>query len=241
MSKPPPPGWGDDTLTIFLDNFRENQYATFANKPQQIGPLIEIDGLYLRFLDGALNPKPLLPYGFLFRAHSAYRTSVGAMFAGQIYEAQASLRLCLEHSAYSIFIGNDTDRWERWMARHDSAVAKKSVKDEFTVRNLRIHLEGKSPQIAKHFARLYDQTIDYGAHPNEKGYSLSSAMRKDKDSNVHIESVYLHGDTIGLNFGLQEIADVGIFSLHVAQLIYSEKFGILGITEELEKLRKRYW
>ncbi|UGY08590.1 hypothetical protein [Phyllobacterium pellucidum] len=115
MTKQSPPGWGNDSLTKYLDNYRDNQFATFVGKRAVISDLILIDGMYKLLLDGAKNPKPFIPMTFFLRAHSAYRSATGAVMAGQLYEAQALLRLCLEHSSYALYIGPDTERWKRWM------------------------------------------------------------------------------------------------------------------------------
>ena len=120
MTQIAPPGWGQDALTDYLSSYRSNQFATFANKGQSMTDLIQIDGLFHRFLVGAINPRPFYPMTFMLRAHSAYRAGVGAVMAGQLYESQALLRLCLEHAAYGFYIGADKDRMERWLRRGDS-------------------------------------------------------------------------------------------------------------------------
>jgi len=100
-----PDGWGRDPLTEYLDAFRANQLATFANKRSAIVDLTTIDKMFRTLIDGAMNPKPFLPMSFLQRAHSAFLAAAGAVMAGQIYEAQALLRVCLEQGAYAFYIG----------------------------------------------------------------------------------------------------------------------------------------
>ena len=84
-----PAGWGQDPFTQYLDALRANQLATFANKRSAAIDLTTIDGMFRKLIDGAVNPKPFLPMGFLGRAHSAFLAAAGAIMAGQIYEAQA--------------------------------------------------------------------------------------------------------------------------------------------------------
>lgn len=71
-SQPTPPGWGNDPLTRYLDDARGNQFATFANKRSEVIDLIAIDGMFRMLLEGAVNPRPFVPMGFLLRAHSTY-------------------------------------------------------------------------------------------------------------------------------------------------------------------------
>ena len=120
MTTATPPGWGTDPLTQYLDDARGNQFATFDNKRRAVADLIAIDRLLLKLLHSAVNPDPKIPMFFLQRAHAAYRAATSAVMAGQLYEAQALLRLCLEHAGYGHFIGGDVKKWERWRCRTDS-------------------------------------------------------------------------------------------------------------------------
>lgn len=147
QTKPIPRGWGDDPLTAYLDNYRDNQIATFANKPGPVADLMRIDGLLLKLLNGAINPKPFVPMTFMLRAHAAYRAAVGAVMAGQLYEAQGQMRLCLEHAAYGFYIGGDEERWKRWMNRNDNAAAKKVVRDEFQYGKIKTYITRQAKRL----------------------------------------------------------------------------------------------
>lgn len=234
-----PLGWGDDSLTRHLDDFASNQLATFVHKPKQIKDLIKIDALFERFLMGAVNPRPFMPMSFFLRAHSACRAATGSVMAGQLYEAQALLRLCLELGAYGFYIGPDKRRWERWMCRNDSPVTKQAVRKEFTHAKVKIHIQAASSNLGNLYERLYDGLIDFGAHPNEQGFSLSSEIRRT-DGSVHFDTIYLHGDGLPMELGIKTCAHVGIWVLHIAQILYPERFQVLSIKEELEELRKLY-
>jgi hypothetical protein len=161
-----PDGWGKDSLSSFVDEFRNNQHATFSRKPEAIAGLIRIDDLLKRSLYGVVDPKPFIPMSFLMRAHSAFRAAVGLAMGGQLYESQAMMRLSLEHAAYGIYIGGDDERWRRWMSRHDSEEAEAAVRKEFSHNRVRKHLWAADQELAEHFELLYDQSIDLGAHPN---------------------------------------------------------------------------
>ncbi|UVK39950.1 hypothetical protein LHFGNBLO_001365 [Mesorhizobium sp. AR10] len=234
-----PQGWGDDALTEYLDEYRGNQYATFNNKRAAVADLIKIDALFKQLLDGPVNPRPMAPMGFFMRAHSAYRAAAGAVMAGQLYEAQGLLRLCLEHGAYGFYIGSDNARWTRWLTRSDSEAAKKVVRNEFTESKIRKQIAATSAKLAQHFGTLYETLIDFGAHPNEQGFSLSTSIRR-VDGNVHLDTIYLHGDGLPLDLALKTTAQVGLWVLHIAQLLYAARFKLLGIETELAALRQRY-
>src|SRR3546814_9810038 len=110
MTQSSPLGWGTDTLTDYLEAYRANQFATFANTASAMGYLIKIDGMFDRFR-GAINPRPFYPMGFLLSAHAAFRAGVGAIMAGQLFVSQALLRSeehtselqSLMRNSYSVF------------------------------------------------------------------------------------------------------------------------------------------
>ena len=77
-----PEGWGDDTLTSYLEDYRNNQFATFVGKEAEVGDLTSIDGMLTKLLLNARDPKPFVPMTFLLRSHSAYRAAAGAVMAG---------------------------------------------------------------------------------------------------------------------------------------------------------------
>jgi hypothetical protein len=240
MTQASPQGWGADNLTEYLEAYRANQFATFANKRASMADLIKIDAMFDRFLNGAINPRPFYPMGFMLRAHSAYRAGVGAVMAGQLFEAQALFRLCLEHAAYGFYIGADTDRMERWLRRGDSDDNRRAVRKEFHNDKIRAHIEGSSLVMREHFDHHYSQLIEFGAHPNEMGYSLNTTMQRNDAGDRTIETVYLQADGIQLDNGLKIAGQIGLWALHLMQLLYRERFELLGIRADLEDVRQRF-
>lgn len=239
MTQASPPGWGGDTLTNYLKACRTNQFATYANKGSAMADLIQIDGMFDRF-SGAINPRPMYPMGFLLRAHSAFRTGVSAVMSGQLFESQALLRLCLEHAAYGFYIGADKERMERWLRRGDSEATRKAVRKEFHNDKIREHIQAAAPTMRDQFDHLYDQLIEFGAHPNEKGYSLNTTIERNEAGDANIQTVYLQGDGMQLDLGLKVAGQIGLWALHLMQLLYRERFELLGIRADLEEVRTRF-
>jgi len=195
--------------------------------------------MFERFLKGSLNPRPLHPMQFLLRAHSAFRASSVLVMSGQVYEAQATLRLCLEHASYGFYIGDDDERWRRWMSRHDSDTGRKAVRNEFTATKIQASLAGAAPKIGAAFSTLYEGVIDFGAHPNELGFSVSTFVQHE-DDRVHFNTIYLHADGLPLDLGIKTTARIGLCALMIARLIYPEKLKLLGIHEEVDEMKTRY-
>lgn len=240
MTQQSPKGWGADIFTEYLEAYRANQFATFANKRAAMADLIAIDAMFNRFLNGGINPRPLYPMGFMLRAHSAFRAGLGAVMAGQIFESQALLRLCLEHAAYGFYIGADTDRMERWLRRCDSDDNRRAVRKEFRNENIKAYIEISSLVMREQFDHHYNQLIEFGAHPNEMGYSLNTTMQRNDAGDTTVQTVYLQGDSMQLDNGLNVAGQIGLWALHLMQLLYRERFELLGIRADLEDVRTRF-
>lgn len=237
---PPPPGWGQDLFTQFLDTARRNQFATFVNKNSEVNDLIFLDVMLTKLRADPVKPNLFAPMSFLLRAHSAYRAAVGAVCAGQIYEAQALLRNCLEHAAYAHYVADDPTRYERWLNRHESANTKKSVRIEFMLKKIVDVLTVASEELGSIFSKLYDHTIDYGAHPNERGVSLNSELVMKEGNERHFSAIFLHGNGPALDLGLKNAAQVGLLVLSVAALIDPARVQRLSIDQDLAKMLRRF-
>jgi hypothetical protein len=81
-SNTPPPGWGNDELSKFLQATHQQQYATFFNKREAVGRLVAIDGLFVRVSTGWLNPESEIEAMLFLRCHAAFRAAAGEAMAG---------------------------------------------------------------------------------------------------------------------------------------------------------------
>lgn len=237
-----PPSWGDDAFTQYLDTFRGNQLATFANKRSEVIDLTTIDKMFRKLVEGAVNPRPLLPIGFLQRAHSAYLSACSAVMGGQLHDAQALLRVSLEQAGYAHYIGSDQERWMRWMDRHEPRTKTQQDKwrVEFTHGKVARGITATDAAVGRFYTEMYDRVIDYGAHPNQLGDSMGSALEDTDDGGMRFLTIYLHGDGLLLDFALRTTAQVGICVLRIAQLIYPLRMEVTGVHFELETIAKRF-
>lgn len=239
-SRQPPTGWGNDPLTQYLDDCRNNQWATFANKRSEVIDLITIDGMFRKLFDGAINPRPFLPTGFILRAHSAYLSACGAVMAGQVHDAQALLRVCLEQGGYALYIGDDQARWGRWISRHDSPAALAGVRKEFTHGKVVRHITDTDADLGHVYKTLYDRTIDYGGHPNERGASLNMTIEETEDGGRRFNTAYLNADELMLGLALKTTAQVGICVLRISKVIYPYRMTATGVEFQLDTISRRF-
>jgi len=234
---PPPPGWGDDGLTAFLDHARDNQWATFHNKRDAVGRLIAIDAEFLKASRDWTNPTDELAACMLIRCHGAFRTSAGQAMAGQCAETYVQCRAMLEFAAYGVHIHREPSLATVWLNRHQDAASMKLQKDAFTHRKVVESVTAANRHAGQRFEGLYQRTIDYGGHPNE--YSVTGNMKMvSEPGKVKLLTILLHEDGPALDLALRTVAQCGMASLEMLQTVFNDRFEILGINAAMRDLRE---
>jgi hypothetical protein len=171
------------------------------------------------------------------RSHSAFRAACEHATAGQIADAFPALRACLEYAAYALHIVKHPGLEEVWLRRHDNDTAKDRTRSEFVLAKLRDSIGCCNQKAAKIFQDLYQRTIDFGGHPNER--SVTGNLRIiEKEDRKEFQQAYLHGDGVALGHTLKTTAQVGLCALEILREIYSPRFDLLGVSERMLKLRK---
>ena len=235
----PPHGWGDDTLSESFDMARLNSYASFANKRPAVADLVEIDRLFPLVIKDARNLKPFFPANFFLRSHSAFRVAAQLAMSGQAFEATAMMRLLLEHAGYGLFIGADTERLRRWFARGENRQNDDAFRKEFSANAIKRCVSERHAQIGHAYQHLYNHCLNFGAHPNEAGAMLSTAIKRGDELTV-VETIYMHDKPLVIDAGLKATAQCGLTSLRIAQLVYPARFDEVGATARVDALCQRY-
>ena len=99
-------------------------------------------------------------------------------------------------------------------------------------------LENNDPQLGKLTNILYEITIDYGAHPNPNAFFTNMSYKTEVDDSQTSQIHYISGYGPGLELCVKTVSRIGICSLEVFKLIYAERFALLGITVNLNRLKK---
>jgi hypothetical protein len=234
---PPPPGWGADELSAFLETAYQNRYATFVNKKDWFRRLARIDGAFLRITKDWLNPTNLISPLLFFRCHAAYRAACEHALAGQIAESFLQNRACLEYAGYSLHIHKNAGFDELWLRRHDDDASLKAMKAEFLIAKISASIANVNRHTAKVFDDLYQRAIDYGAHPNERSMTGSLAI-VEREGGRELQQIYLHGEGLLLDHALKTVAQTGVCGLEILQEAFAARFELLGVRAELLELRK---
>lgn len=228
----PPPNWDANEISRFFDAARANEFATFANRTEDVARLSDIDLGYRKAIGGLNHSHDWFAGFFLLRAHSNYLGACRLCWSAQIPESYALLRSCLENALYGLYLAKHPESRETWLRRHDDEASKQKVRDEFKIRvmlKLAAELDPTEGAVAK---VLYDITIDSGAHPNE--LALMQTLQITESTNkIEFKSTYLDQDSLALRAALKATAQVGVCALSLFRVVYPERFAILGVTDFL--------
>ena len=177
---PPPPGWGADPLTSFMADAARNRWATFAHYGPTMRNLAYLDAQFMG-LDGWRDPpNPVTPH-LAFRSHSNFRAACEHALAGQLGDMFPMIRACIEAAAYAVHLEGDAKRTEAWLRRHDGAAAMKVARGrDFHHTTVLASVMALDARVGALFGELYQQSIDYGGHPNERGLSANAQAMPDE-------------------------------------------------------------
>jgi hypothetical protein len=237
MPKPSPPGWGQDKLAAFLNDVHSNQQATFHNMKDRYAQLQGIDECFFKVGTNLINPKNALAGLFMLRSHSAYRAACATAMSGQASETFVLLRSCLEYAGYALRINTKPQLGKLWLNRHKDAESLGRVRNEFSNANVQAEVIGHSKKIGGIYHEMYERAVDFGGHPNDRAVTGSLKILESGDAKK-LTQVFLHAGDLAMKHALKSTAQVGLCSLHIFQLIFTEKFEILGVRADLENLRK---
>ena len=233
-----PPGWGNDDLTKFWDAARQNQFGTFARKPIY-GRLADIDELFVRMSKDWLNPPDEIAAMLFLRCHSAFRAAAGLAAAGQVAETYVMNRAVLEYAAYALHLHRDAALRMIWLNRHQSAADMKASRDALTHAKVLAAVTAVNQHAAKRFEDLYQHTIDFGGHPNERSVTGNMQMVEETDRRVML-AVFQRGDGPQLDLALMTTARCAMVAFEILQGLgaLDARFELLGINAAMPALRQ---
>jgi len=220
-----PPGWGEDDLSAFVEQAQRNTHATFANLRKPYLALQTIDDLFSaahRELEGC--ERNFVSCLLCLRTHSSFRGAARLAMSGQLPEAYALMRSCLENALYSVYVHDDEQRALVWLNRMESEGARRESRSLFTHGKVIDHLRLLNDAVAQRASKLYDTAIDYGAHPNMASVLANVSVTETQESG-RLDLSYLTGDSTALRFGIKTCAQVGVSCLEILSIAFQREFG----------------
>jgi hypothetical protein len=236
------PGWEGDPLSAFLADAQRNERVSALKLPDVYALLQRVHATFQQVAEitEKEHSPNLLPTRFLMaRAHPAWLAAVHLGLSSQTVEVYPVLRAVIEDSWYALHLAKDPNpptRLEIWFHRDDDAPAKARCRTEFTIGNVRATHAALDPATEAALHALYERTIDFGAHPNQRGI-LAAMIRTDTSQSCRsFGSVYLTNNPILIVAALKTAVEVAVGALKTFRLIFPERFAIMGMDDEIEKL-----
>ena len=235
-----------DDLTLFLQAVHRNQQGNRETFAEPYRLMQRVNECFVTAQQALVDPKPILSGVLCLRSQYAYKAAAGMALAGQVVEAFAMMRLCLEHAGYALAIfaeptGNDTPSREQvFLNRHLDDASMKAQKQEFIIGNIRENIAKFDSALSEMFKKFYDRTIDLGAHPNPLAILNMAKLEKPQaDVSGGIMTLALTTEDLPLRHAMQNTAQVGLTALLIFQHIFKAKFELLGICAEIDPLRRK--
>ncbi|MGF6432088.1 MULTISPECIES: hypothetical protein [Bradyrhizobium] len=219
LEMPRPDEWTGD-LFEFIEDCWNNSIAVVGNNNVIAARMSAIDIIFHQVVQG-LKPKQaelLVPVMLLLRSFSAFRAAVmiGLSLPAESFALQRS---CLEHAGYAKLIATDIKLSRLWVQRDENLA---EIRKQFTNRAVRDAIEKDDREVAKVYQELYERSIDFGAHPNEKAV-LGSVVPGTLDTG-NLMITMLGGESVQLYHSLRSCAQVGICSLKIFNLVFPAHF-----------------
>lgn len=231
-----PRGWGEDSLSEFIVDAHHNVLASYVQFRGPYARLRDIDKAYRTLVEHLFNTPDWPSAWFLLGAHSSFLGGARLALSGQTAEAFRVLRGCVENSLYGFYVYRHPESFDVWARRHDDEESLKAVRKKFSIGNVRRELERFDEKLGQVTKMLYERSIDFGGHPNERAFT-SSMKIIEKGARVSMELRYLTGNRTQLMHCIKANAQIGVCSLSIFRHVFLHRFDLIGLTQTLDKLK----
>jgi hypothetical protein len=143
----------------------------------------------------------------------------------------------LEYALYAFYFSKHPAEIQTWINRDENDAGKKKARKSLASGTMIYHLEQIDKDIGRIVRLLYELTIDVGAHPNRKTITLAMQRTETEDS-VFYHQAQLNTETLQMIFCLKSMVQVGVCQLKIFRLVFPERFDILGISDEVERISR---
>jgi len=183
-------------LTEYLNATIENHNNHAQEPPYMMGLVHEMDEIFHKEIfahDYDANSATML---LAMNSYMMLSNAIHQSLSGHMVAVFPVVRTALESACYAYLTSSDEKMEAIWFNRGKSKTATGRCRDAFTIGAAIAKLKQASPDMADYVKKLYDSTIEYGAHPNIK--SISHHLR-DKGLINDAFRVFTHVGVYGEN------------------------------------------
>ena len=224
------------SLQEFFDTLHSTQQANRAKFPVWYDIIERIDRCFVRAGKNLVKLQSPMTGAFLLRCQYAFKTAAGMALAGQVVEAFVMQRSLLEYAGYALLICKTPSLEGVFLGRHANTKAMKTQREAFKIGPVKVAVRRCDTMLADIFVEDYEQSINFGGHPNPHG-ALSAIVRDERDGLNSLTVLAISNEPRIVEHALKCTAQVGLTALCVLQHVFKEKFELLGIRQEIDALK----
>lgn len=177
----------DKTIIDYL-RFGDENTKSFLDSPPEIFKLIvKVDGLLRLILSDTKNSE-VIPKFLHMNSYFSFMAAVRLAISGHVNAVFPTIRSSLESACYGFICARDPNNISIWVDRDKSSTHKTHCRKIFTpaVKNtadiiLKEEIRsGADGEMARYILGLYDESINFGAHPNPKSVFKHIKMQDDE-------------------------------------------------------------
>jgi hypothetical protein len=183
-----------------------------------------VDSLYMDFFRDAGGIKPGTTSILLLNAHASLRAAIRLAFSGQLLPVFMTLRGSIESALYANAMVGNPELQDVWLKRDSDDKARRTCRKEFSSGKMFHYLsKAHNREFSDRLREIYDSTIDFGAHPNNRSL-MSSTRIEELDTGEHaLNFAYLHGvGSFELRQSLLACAEIGLAVFFVALICFEK-------------------
>lgn len=236
--KTPLRGWGEDSLSKKLDICTGNAYHVFTAQPAIYNLFLKREEVFSNIsenLHGLGEDKQIQAGLFFQMTFGAFMGSLRLALGGQIAPAHMVARGILENALYGFYIYQDKERFKIWIDRHEGDEQKKLFIKTFKPALMINELAKVAEKFGGEVKELYDEAIDYGAHPNPNALLIDLTHIEGNDDFAYHWVTNLNENPMSFIRCCNIILKISAYSLKIFRSIFPERFKLLGLSNAVDE------
>lgn len=200
-----------DKLSSYLNVTLENHVNHAKKEPDLMWMTHEMDRFFHQEVFIQKYDANAVTIVLATNSYMLLSNAVSQALSGHQVAVLPVARTALESACYAYLTSSDNKMCEIWLNRDKSKTARDNCRKAFTIGATEAKLKHISPDMADYLKKLYELSIEYGAHPNIKAISRHLHLGDSADDNYrHFSHTGVYGENSNpVNGALLLCVDVG--------------------------------
>lgn len=218
----------ESDLLSYLEIAMRATSQSYENHKKNIKYFIDIDSLFVDLIPYATKIEPPTAAVLLVNSHAVYRSAIQLSLAGQIIPVFMALRGAIESALYANAMVMKPELQDIWLNRGKDEESRKICRQEFQFGKVLKYLEdAQDKEFSQSVNDAYQNTIDFGAHPNSRTLLNSIHIEDMDDGKQLLQFAYIHSsDSFELCQSLIACAEVGVTIFFILLIAAGEQEGL---------------